>query len=143
MQWKLRVYGAPVGQPRAAPRVAKVGDRIMAMSGAVPKGHAVHVFKAQLRAEAAELFAAPLDIPIGVSIVAVFPRTQGEIWKKRPMPRAYHTKRPDGDNVTKAVLDALNKVAWRDDSLIAEMRIVKFIAAGDEQPHTEVVVFSL
>lgn len=36
-----------------------------------------------------------------------------------------HTKRPDVDNMAKAVLDALNGIAWEDDSQIARLSITK------------------
>nr|WLJ25928.1 MAG: endodeoxyribonuclease [Firmicutes phage HS11] len=43
-----------------------------------------------------------------------------------------HTKRPDVDNCAKAILDALNEVAYRDDSQIVESRITKHYAIDDE-----------
>lgn len=43
-----------------------------------------------------------------------------------------HTKRPDVDNCAKAILDALNEVAYRDDSQIVESRIAKHYAIDDE-----------
>ena len=42
------------------------------------------------------------------------------------------TKKPDGDNVEKAVADALNKVAYLDDSQIIEAKWQKIYAADDE-----------
>lgn len=36
-----------------------------------------------------------------------------------------HTKRPDVDNLTKSILDALNGVAWADDSQIVQLCVVK------------------
>ena len=35
------------------------------------------------------------------------------------------TKKPDADNIAKIIADALNGVAYRDDSQIAEMLIVR------------------
>jgi Holliday junction resolvase RusA-like endonuclease len=56
------------------------------------------------------------------------------------MPRERHTKKPDEDNLKKAVYDALNKMLWRDDSQICESAFEKWIAAGDEQPHVVIRV---
>lgn len=42
------------------------------------------------------------------------------------------TKKPDGDNVEKAVADALNKTAYLDDSQIIEARWEKRYAADEE-----------
>ena len=36
-----------------------------------------------------------------------------------------HTKRPDVDNMAKAVLDALNGIAWEDDSQIVRLTVTK------------------
>lgn len=35
------------------------------------------------------------------------------------------TKKPDADNVAKIVLDALNGIAWKDDTQVVEMMVVK------------------
>ncbi len=35
------------------------------------------------------------------------------------------TKKPDGDNIIKAILDALNEIAWKDDSQVYDVRCVK------------------
>lgn len=40
----------------------------------------------------------------------------GELW---------HTVKPDCDNLTKAVLDALNEVAWHDDAQIVSLKVQK------------------
>lgn len=43
-----------------------------------------------------------------------------------------HTKRPDVDNCAKAILDALNEVAYRDDAQIVESRITKHYAVDGD-----------
>lgn len=50
-----------------------------------------------------------------------------------------HTKRPDVDNCAKAILDALNEVAYKDDSQIVESRITKHYAI-DGETRAEVVL---
>lgn len=50
-----------------------------------------------------------------------------------------HTKRPDVDNCAKSILDALNKVAYRDDSQVVESRITKHYAV-DGETRAEVVL---
>ncbi len=47
----------------------------------------------------------------------------------------WHTKKPDADNVAKAVLDALNGVAYHDDTQIARLVVEKKYS---EQPRVEV-----
>lgn len=43
-----------------------------------------------------------------------------------------HTKRPDVDNCAKAILDALNEVAYKDDAQVVESRITKNYAIDGE-----------
>lgn len=45
------------------------------------------------------------------------------------------TKKPDIDNITKCVLDALNGIAYHDDSQIVRLTVEKFYA---QQPRVEV-----
>ena len=47
------------------------------------------------------------------------------------------TKKPDCDNVAKAILDALNGLAYKDDSQVVELHIIKYYA---EQPKVEVII---
>ena len=43
------------------------------------------------------------------------------------------TKKPDIDNVTKSVLDALNGVAYKDDTQVAEVSVRKWWTAGSDR----------
>ena len=56
------------------------------------------------------------------------------------MPREWKPSKPDGDNVAKLVLDAMNELVWRDDSQVVSLEVLKMIAAGDEQPHLEITI---
>ena len=47
------------------------------------------------------------------------------------------TKKPDADNIAKIVLDALNKVAWEDDTQVVEMMVAKRYA---EEPMVAVTI---
>jgi len=60
--------------------------------------------------------------------------------EKRQMPRDKLLSKPDIDNVAKSVFDALNGIAYRDDSQIYNLWIIKVIAAGDEQPHVRILI---
>jgi hypothetical protein len=50
----------------------------------------------------------PADGPLTVRITFIMPRPKNKVWKQKPMPRYCHIKKPDLDNLVKAVLDALN-----------------------------------
>lgn len=50
-----------------------------------------------------------------------------------------HTSRPDGDNITKAVCDALNGLVWADDGKAYHTETVKLYT--DKEPCVEVTVW--
>lgn len=130
------VPAIPVAQPR--PRAMAFGGHARVFQ---PKKHPIADFKASVRLAASCAFTgAPLQGPLRVDVTFVFPRTKGEIWKRRPMPRIPHAKKPDRDNCDKAVLDALSGLIWADDCQVCAGEIQKWIAAGDEQPHVAVKI---
>ena len=51
--------------------------------------------------------------------------------KERP------TKKPDADNIVKAILDALNGLMYKDDSCIVELHCIKYYS---DVPRVEVYV---
>ena len=48
-----------------------------------------------------------------------------------------HTKRPDADNLAKAICDALNKVAYADDSQIVHLEVNKYYS---DVPRVEITI---
>ena len=56
------------------------------------------------------------------------------------MERYAHTGKPDLDNVLKAVFDAMNNWAWKDDSQIWSVVASKWVCGGDESPRVEVAI---
>lgn len=75
---------------------------------------------------AAKYFPAPIAGPVSVEIVATFaiprswPKRKAEEHLHRP-----HCQKPDGDNLVKAALDALNRIAWGDDGQVYSISIRK------------------
>lgn len=66
--------------------------------------------------------------PVQIKLVFQMPIPKSFSKKKIEMVKQgfiKHTKRPDADNLGKAVLDALNGVAYEDDSNITVLTIVK------------------
>ncbi len=47
------------------------------------------------------------------------------------------TKKPDADNIIKAIADSLNNIAYKDDSQLADVQIRKFYSSN---PRVEVIV---
>lgn len=62
-------------------------------------------------------------VPLMVVMVALFAIPQS--WsKKRKAEAMWHTGKPDADNLVKC-MDALNGIAWHDDSQVVDVRCVK------------------
>jgi len=63
--------------------------------------------------------ALPLDGPVELAICATYLRPKArrdDVWK---------TSRPDADNISKLIKDALNTVAWRDDAQVCSLHVWK------------------
>ncbi len=132
MTTTVEVLGKPLGQPRQRHAVRN-GHAINYLAS----DHPINAFKYELRSKwDGEL----LEGPCVCRITAVFPRPKSKTTKRGPNLRILHTGKPDCDNVAKAVCDALNGVAWKDDSQVCQLRIDKFVAAEGENARTIVTV---
>ena len=70
----------------------------------------------------------PKDIPLSLTIVAVFEPPKSDSKKKREDKLncvVRPTIKPDWDNIGKVICDALNGVAWEDDSRIVSASVSK------------------
>ena len=114
------VSGNPVPQPR--PRVSTRGGFARAY---VPKGHAVHAYRKAIAAAARDAGAGVHGEPVEVVIDLVFERPKSHLRKRGLAKDAPATPRPDLDNCAKAVLDALNGVAWDDDAQVQRLVVSK------------------
>lgn len=111
------IPGKPYAQKR--PRFSRASGRAFD-----PKENCT--FASAVQAIALQHFREPLTGPVRVEIVAAFePAASWSKAKRSAAMGTYHTQKPDADNLMKAVLDALNRLAWSDDSQVAEIRIVK------------------
>lgn len=123
MKKRIRFFvdGEPVGKGR--PRFVKSGRTF------TPKKTADYedLVRAKYRAVANDFMFD--DVALGVRITAFYgvPKSVSQR-KKEKMLGTRVTKRPDADNISKACLDALNGVAYRDDSLVAELEVLKLYA---------------
>lgn len=77
--------------------------------------------EATLQAIALKQIAAPLEGPLMISVTAVFKMPASWSKKKRAeMMWKPHTAKPDLSNIIKHLEDGLNRIAWVDDSQIAQ-----------------------
>lgn len=77
----------------------------------------------------------PKDTPLTVHIIAFFSIPKSTSKKKaREMADGYirPTKKPDCDNLAKVICDALNGIAYYDDSQIVEITISKYYSGTPE-----------
>lgn len=72
-----------------------------------------------------------LEGPLAMYIDAYYKMPKrGSIKKKEQMRKGISrpTKKPDGDNIAKAVLDSLNGIAYKDDAYVVDLTVRKYWA---------------
>lgn len=106
LSFSFVVPGIPV--PKARPRLGKGG----------------HVYTPTKTVEAEAAIRSCAEIA-GVKVITGALRMAVEFQMGPANDRAYPALRPDADNLAKTVLDALNRVAYRDDAQIVELVVVK------------------
>lgn len=88
----------------------------------------------------------PITVAIKVDIIFKMPRPKSHygtgknssiLKKKAPQ---YHTVVPDEDNLKKFIYDCMNKIIWRDDSLVVESHCIKRYG---EKPETVISIIPL
>lgn len=82
----------------------------------------------------------PKEVPLKVEMVFAFqvPKSYSKTKREKCLLGIIqHTKKPDADNVAKAVCDSLNGLAFEDDSQITVMTLEKIYA---EEPYVEIKI---
>ena len=123
MEIKFVVMGDPKGKQR--PRVCKINGHSVTYT---PKQTVEYekLVKASCRAASRVYF--EKDIPLEVKIIAYFAipkRTSKNVKKLMLEGRILPTKKPDGDNIIKIILDALNGEVYNDDAQICRIYFEK------------------
>lgn len=116
----------PIAQPRH-----KVSTRGGFARAYIAKSHAIHGYKAAVK-KAAE-FIEPLNGALEMELWCFFKRPSSHFKTKngqvtselKPSAPVFYDKIPDYDNLAKAVMDALNKIAYPDDKHIVDGHIHK------------------
>ena len=132
------IPGEPRGKGR--PRATSKGGHARVYTDAATASYENLV---KLAARAALDGRPALDEALGVSIfIRTVPpaSTSGKRRAAMLAGQVFPTKKPDTDNVVKAVLDGLNKVAFRDDCLVVDEIVSKRYAA---EPGVDVLVWTM
>jgi Holliday junction resolvase RusA-like endonuclease len=139
----IRIPGEPFAQPRA--RAAVIAGRAVIYDPkkarnwkATAQSHMVEAWGGL-----APLINQPLAGPVAIRVLAVFTCPKSDHRKREPLARRWHTKKPDADNVLKAVKDAAKGVLWLDDRQVCHEICAKHIGAQGEAPFVEIRVRTL
>jgi Holliday junction resolvase RusA-like endonuclease len=125
-----RIFGMPVAQPRARARAFAVGGHTRVQMYDPPQAKD---WKRTVQAQVlTQKPATPVDGPLAMRLVFHLPRPQS-----LPKREKWPTKRPDLDNLGKAIKDALKGVIYRDDSLIVKFTADKVYGPS---PGVEIVI---
>lgn len=137
-RFSFTVPGEPQGKARAR---TWYDARVGRMASKTPENTVIYENLVKLCYQsAARNYHFPDDTPLRVEIRAYFSIAKRTARKWLPGMAAgliRPTKKPDVDNITKAVLDALNKVAYKDDSAIVHFSIEKYYS---DTPRVEVTI---
>lgn len=139
---RFTVPAVPIAQPRPRAVMGQGGHarvhevtHIKNNATGQRKPHPIAAFKATARLSAQNAYKGPpISGPVVLRLLFLMPRPGRLRWKSRPMPRIWHTTKPDLDNLEKAIKDALSGLVWIDDCQVCEVRKQKLYCRGDEQP---------
>ena len=115
----INIYGIPVAQPRH-----DVTTRGGFAHAYIPEKHKIHAWKALIQdkcGEATGFLDKAVSYAVSVDLVFTLPRMKS-------YPKATHPINPksgDIDNLSKAVLDALNGIIYKDDSQVYKLTATK------------------
>jgi Holliday junction resolvase RusA-like endonuclease len=116
-----QVYGEPVPQPRAKTRLFRNPHSPLGVTASHYEPATAKAWKATVIAQiVTQKPASPVEGPLALSLRFYLPRPQS-----LPKREHFHVKRPDCDNLAKAVKDALKGVVYRDDSQIVQLTVTK------------------
>lgn len=130
-KYRIFVPGEPVGKAR--PRFSRFGHAYTPKKTADYEKKIASIWKEKYGS------LKPLEGPLHVRMYASFKIP--ESWSKRKKLKTLEgkilpTKKPDCDNIAK-IIDALNGIAWFDDSQIVSQSIVKVYS---EEPGLDIVI---
>jgi Holliday junction resolvase RusA-like endonuclease len=125
---KIFIPGDPIAQPRV--KVSTKGGFARAYT---ERDHPIHAYKQAIRLAYVNAGGEVLEGPVEIRIVCWFDRPKSHSKKRRQQPEPKTTK-PDLDNLGKAILDALNEIAYNDDGQVCRLTVEKWYV-GSYEPY--------
>jgi len=124
MKTKFTIYGEPQGKGR--PNFSKIAGHVTTRT---PDETVLYenLVQTEYRLQSGQRF--PDDAMLDVRVFAYYSIPKSVSKKKRQAMLNHKirpTKKPDFDNIGKVICDALNKIAYRDDSQIVDAMVRKF-----------------
>ena len=122
---EFTVPGEPQGKGR--PKFARRGKYVSVRTPEKTKAYENAIQAAYLQQCDNVRFPEGCQLELRVTAYFKIPKSAGK--KKREimlLGEVRPTKKPDGDNILKAVADALNGVAYKDDACVVKMEIEKY-----------------
>jgi Holliday junction resolvase RusA-like endonuclease len=121
--YQLFVKGIPKAQPR--PR--------MATNGHVYNPDTADAWKGEIKAAFMGCRRPAITEPVYLQVTFFMPVPKGMNLKKKDPRYMPHTKKPDTDNLLKAVMDALTEAGvLRDDAIVFKTEATKWYATSEE-----------
>jgi Holliday junction resolvase RusA-like endonuclease len=117
---KIFIPGEPIAQPRV--KVSTKGGFARAYT---ERDHPIHAYKQAVRLAYVNAGGEVLEGPVSIRVVCLFDRPKSHSKKRRQYTEPKTTK-PDLDNVGKAILDALNEIAYNDDGQVFMLTVEKW-----------------
>lgn len=127
---EFTIYGNPVAQGR--PRFARIGNNVRAYDPGKSRGWKDDVRLQALQHRPKELIAGAISLHLMFHL----PRP-----KSLPKRVTEHTKKPDAENLSKAVCDALEGLLYHNDSQIVRLTVEKQYA-GSNGPMVRVTLIT-
>jgi len=141
------IPGEPKGKGRARSRIAKARDGRQFVTHYTPKDTVEYENLVRMAAHEAMAGEAPTSFPCSVQIFVFCSVPASWSKKRRALALAGEilpTGKPDLDNIEKAVLDGMNKIVFRDDSVVCDVvKRKRYTPAYSEAPRVEVIVREL
>lgn len=125
-------------QPKGRPRFRITAGRVFTYTPKKTEQYENDVIRLYRELTGGYMF--PKKQPLHVALIFGMPipkSTPKKLKEKMLSGDEYHVKKPDIDNLAKSVLDALNGIAYPDDSQITSLNLKKVYS---EEPHIWVMI---